>query len=131
MNRAARRRVERDKKYIPFGWVEHPSPKQLNYGTGWVRQLERTYRKGNDFVVMTRTVDTEWGEVTHATISTPNGRDITWAEKQSIKNEIFGNETQAIEIFPKESELVDEADMYHIWILPESMKLPLSLREEV
>lgn len=32
-----------------------------------------------------------------------------------------------IEVYPKESDLVDEANMYHLWILPKEMELPFTL----
>lgn len=41
-----------------------------------------------------------------------------WAEIQRIKNELFGNETMAIEYFPAESELVDNHNIYWIFIYP-------------
>lgn len=41
-----------------------------------------------------------------------------WYEIQEIKNDIIGREKQAIQIFPKESELVDVANMY--WLFTES-----------
>lgn len=43
-------------------------------------------------------------------------KNISWATKQRIKNEVFGNEVEAIEVFPKESLLVDQAEMYWLWI---------------
>lgn len=130
MNRAERRRLERNRKVIPKGWVEHPSPKQLGKGTGWVGELDQVYRQNNDYVVMTRNVETEWGTIIHACIRNQDNTDITWAEKQRIKNELFGTEGQAFEVFPKESELVDEANMYHIWVLPEDMKIPFTLKSK-
>lgn len=42
--------------------------------------------------------------------------NVSWATKQRIKNEIFGREIEAVEVFPKESLLVDQAEMYWIWI---------------
>lgn len=53
--------------------------------------------------------------------------DIPWAEKQRIKNEIFGEERTAIEVFPAESELTDVAMMYHLWLLPKTMKIPFGI----
>ena len=35
---------------------------------------------------------------------------------QRIKNEIFGEEIEAIQFFPKESELIDEANLYWLWV---------------
>ena len=48
--------------------------------------------------------------------------------KQKIKNEIFGDEYIALEVFPRESELVDEANMYHLWVF-KNTKLSFSLKE--
>lgn len=126
MNRAERRRLKRDNKII--GWIEHPSPKQLGRGNGWFGELDRVYRQGNEYVVMVRDVETEWGAIQHACLRNANNTDIPWSEKQRIKNEIFGQEATAIEVFPKESELVDEANMYHIWVLPDDFKLPFGLK---
>ena len=40
----------------------------------------------------------------------------SWQDMFRIKNEIFGEEVEAIQFFPKKSELVDEANMYWFWI---------------
>jgi hypothetical protein len=130
LNRAEKRQQLREKEN-PFrkGWINHPSPKQLQkFGTGWFAEMDRVYRsKDNQYVAMIRTVQTDWGEVEHAAIRNLNSTDISWAEKQKIKNELFGTERIAIEVFPKESELVDAANMYHIWLLPEGMDLPFGI----
>lgn len=42
-----------------------------------------------------------------------------WSEIQKIKNELFGKEVTAIEYYPKESELVDQHNIYWLWIFPE------------
>lgn len=47
-----------------------------------------------------------------------------WRHFQAIKNEIAGPERTAIEIFPPESLLVDAANEYHLWVLPEDYPLP-------
>ena len=47
---------------------------------------------------------------------------------RKIKNEIFGDEYIALEVFPRESELVDEANMYHLWVF-KNTKLSFSLKE--
>lgn len=43
--------------------------------------------------------------------------DITWSHKQRIKNEVLGESFQAIEFFPKQGELVDDANMYWLWVV--------------
>ena len=114
MNRAERRRQQKGHQIT--GWTRHSSPKDLKIGSGWFRELDRVYKRDDGrFVCMFRDVKTEWGEVTHVTITAHHKP--SWADKQQIKNELFGKESVAIEVFPKESELVDHADMYHLWIL--------------
>lgn len=51
-----------------------------------------------------------------------------WRHFQAIKNEVAGPEREAIEIFPPESNLVDGANQYHLWVLPEGAQSPLGLR---
>ena len=113
-----------------LGWIEKPSPKQLynNANHGWFTELDRVYvDQNNTYCVMTREIETEeMGKITHAAIKSTHEGDIPWAEKQRIKNEIFGKDTCAIEVFPKEEDLVDQAYMYHIWVLHE-FKLPFSI----
>jgi hypothetical protein len=49
-----------------------------------------------------------------------------WSEMQKIKNEIFGEETTAVEYYPAKSKLVDEHNIYWFWIFPENI-LPLPI----
>lgn len=105
-----------------LGWIEKPSPKHLKLDTndnGWFGQLDRVYVDNSQkYSVMCREIETpEMGKVTHAVIKCVSDDDIPWREKQRIKNEIFGKDACAIEVFPKEEELVDEANLYHIWVL--------------
>lgn len=109
-------------------WIGKPSPKSLRRGTGWFGELDKVWVDG-EYAVMSRPLQTEWGEVTHACIRNVDNTDIPWAEKQRIKNELFGVDRIAVEVFPAETQLVDEANMYHIWILPEGFKMPFTLKE--
>lgn len=49
-----------------------------------------------------------------------------WAEIQRIKNEIFGKETTAIEFYPSEETLIDDFNIYWIWIFPNN-DLPIPI----
>lgn len=123
MNRAERKRAEKGHEIT--GWTKHPSPKELKKGDGWFGEMDRVYRKDDGRAVcMMRDLQTEWGKVTHLTIT--SFKQPNWSEKQRIKNDLFGEESLAIEVFPKESELVDEADMYHLWILHDK-QLPFGI----
>lgn len=109
-------------------WIGKPSPKSMHIGSGWFRELNQVkVSEDEQYAVMSRPVQTEWGEVIHVCIRNATSTDIPWAEKQRIKNELFGVERIAIEVFPKESQLIDEAPMYHLWVLPEKMELPFGI----
>lgn len=47
---------------------------------------------------------------------------ISWDELQSIKNNVGYADLQAIEIFPKERDLVNVANMRHLWVLPYTLE---------
>lgn len=108
-------------------WQLKQSPKEKNRGSGWANELTNAFVDRNkNYAVMSREINCEWGRVEHVCIRNKDSTDIPWSEKQRIKNELFGKDVVAIEIFPKESELVDEANMYHLWILHE-VKIPFGL----
>lgn len=52
-----------------------------------------------------------------------------WRHFQRIKNELAGKEREAIEIFPPESQLVDTANQYHLFVLPEGVTTPFTWKE--
>lgn len=47
-----------------------------------------------------------------------------WRHLQAIKNEVRGAEIEAVELFPAESRLVDEANQFHLWALPPGESWP-------
>lgn len=52
-----------------------------------------------------------------------------WRHFQRIKNELAGEEREGLEIFPPESQLVDTANQYHLWVLPEGQRTPFTWRQ--
>lgn len=54
-----------------------------------------------------------------------------WHDFQRIKNELFGEEFEAIELYPKQSQLVDDANIYHLWILPQGYQSPFNFNNKV
>ena len=95
-------------------------------GDGWMREVHTVYRNGW-CVVMVRTTHTLWGADEHAILRTARNAELGWAEKQRIKNEIFGPARLAIEVMPAADRVVDAADVYHLWVLPTGMTLPFGL----
>jgi hypothetical protein len=56
-----------------------------------------------------RTMVNSWGEWAD---------NITWEQLQSLKQQAGYGDSDAVEVFPAESEIVNVANMRHLWILP-------------
>ncbi len=83
----------------------------------------------NDLYIVTATpFECVWGACIHlVTRSKDPDAPLGWAEKQRIKNMLAGAQRVAIEVFPPATELVDQADAYHLWVLPVGFKLPFGV----
>lgn len=47
---------------------------------------------------------------------------VVWAEMQRIKNELFGEDRIAIEVLPRQSDVVDSANMYWFFLVPKGQE---------
>lgn len=47
-----------------------------------------------------------------------------WRDFQRIKNELCGEEREAIEIYPAESRLHDTVNQFHLYVLPDGASVP-------
>ncbi len=90
-------------------------------GGGWNQEVRAAHRNAV-FAVLDRPLP---GGVRHLAISSLSGNRPTWWEAQRIKNEIAGDAATAVEVYPPQGEVVDEADMYHLWVLPEGLSFSL------
>jgi len=52
-----------------------------------------------------------------------------WRMFQRIKNELAGEDREAIELYPSEARMVDEANSYHLWVAPVGYKFPIGFDE--
>lgn len=111
-------------------WIEKPSPKSMRRGSGWFGQMNRSYTYNGEYAAITREIDTEWGRVIHCAFRNKNGTEISWKEKQWLKDSLFGEDRVAIEIFPQKDRLVDAANMYHIWIFEKGFELPFGIHDK-
>lgn len=72
--------------------------------------------------------ETEWGTVLHLWVRrNDQGTGVTWADLQRVKDEIVGPERTGVQVFPAQADLVDAANIYHVWVLPEGFRLPFGL----
>lgn len=111
-------------------WIEKPSPKSMRKGSGWFGQMNRSYTYNGEYAAITREIDTEWGRVIHCAFRNKNGTEISWKEKQWLKDSLFGEDRVAIEVFPQKDRLVDTANMYHIWIFEKGFELPFGIHDK-
>ena len=105
-------------------WRRH-TPEFINR-PGWVSEVRQVVENGV-FSVLLRDVETALGVVVHAMITPADKVEPTWPEKQRIKDEVIGRGRTAVEVMPPHDEIVNAADSWHLWVLPEGMALPFSL----
>ena len=57
-----------------------------------------------------------------------NTDNISWSDLQKIKNEVFGEDSQALEGYPKEKDVINHANVRHLWIIDKNYELPFSTK---
>ena len=125
-DRRAAKAAERKGLSCNWGdWRETRLPTGIPGGNGWCREVRKVYANNLYAVLVRPFVDENGLDVIHCAIRTASQLEPPWRDLQRIKNELFGAEATAVQVMPPQSELVDEADMYHMWIL--STRLPFTL----
>lgn len=125
---AAERKERANGAWRAWEFIETPPELHQLWHKGWTRDIHTVARNGWCSVLI-RDVPTPWGIVKHAAIRTALQAELGWAEMQRLKNEVFGADAVAIEVYPPKASTIDEADMYHLWVLPQGMTLPFGLHE--
>jgi hypothetical protein len=54
--------------------------------------------------------------------------DHDWALFQRIKNDLFGTDRVALEVYPSEENKQDVANMYWLWVLPKDFNCPIEIK---
>ena len=67
------------------------------------------------YQVAVRNLDNGWIHLSIRNLDRSARHD--WREFQQIKNELVGPEHEAIELYPAESRLVDNANQFHLWCI--------------
>lgn len=80
--------------------------------------------------VQVSTEASEWGDIVHLWIRRHDGQAPTWRQLQRVKNSIVGSDRTAVEVYPATEDLVDVANMYHLWVLPAGFRLPFGLNDK-
>lgn len=85
----------------------------------------------NRYSVLRSDIATDIGLIIHLWIRRLDGEiPSSWADLQAIKDQLIGEERVAVQVYPKASELVDSANMAHLWVYPEGYAMPFGLRRK-
>lgn len=96
--------------------------------TGWSGEMDRCWIDNDVGICVTsRLIRTNFGNVEHVAISKRSGGNISWSTKMQIKNELFGENRFAIEVYPKQKNLVDVAAVYHLWVFDKKREMPFGI----
>jgi len=90
----------------------------------------RMYHNSRYVVLRTETDDVVNGEneIELAIEARDGSARIDWRDLQQIKNELLGEEAEAVQVFPAESRLVDTCNTFHLWTT-KSYKCPFGFRD--
>ena len=85
--------------------------------------MTRCFRSHKYIVMINDNVQTTHGIAIRAMVQKHDDTPILnhWSEMQRIKNEVFGKEVTAIEYYPAESNLLNDHNIYWMWIFAEGV----------
>jgi hypothetical protein len=77
--------------------------------------------------VVVQTLETfftpQWGEVTRLKVYTSDYRRLSWLQVWQAVSVIYPDQW-AVELYPPASELINEAHVYHLWLMAEAWQPP-------
>ena len=126
MNREMRRASEKEGRRLQkLGWdefqdvTEEAIKRHLTLNRDPLREKfpDKVYSNNKYIVQVFKYVERKGRKYTKFMIRRSDSEPIySWQDMYRIKNEIFGEGVEAIQFFPKKSELVDVANLYWFWI---------------
>lgn len=120
-------------------WEKIKIPEQFR-GDSWETQMDEIWRfKGKmNFVVQKREFSCKLGTMNHIIIKKISEENFEkekffdsvepdYEEKIWIRQVVREINRDMLEVFPRESSLVDNANLYHLWFLPKDYQFPFSI----
>ena len=93
---------------------------------------QRVFVNDRFFVQMTYLSDDGFDGTLHLSIHAHSRSPVRdWRLFQRLKNELCGPEREAVELYPAESRLVDEANEYHLWVSSTDNPFPFGFQERM
>lgn len=85
--------------------------------------MTRAYRNTRYMVMVYDNTLTTNGEAIQILVQKHDDTPIMnhWREMYNIKNEIFGHDVTAIEYYPAKENLIDDHNIYWMWIFPDGI----------
>ena len=136
--RAERRQLERAKeKYVAKlmkggydKWIDiTEQANEIAAKKGFSENPYQVWRNGM-FVVQAFKTPNEWGAIRLMIRWLDARPDHDWALFQRIKNDLFGPNRIALEVYPDEYHKQDVANMYWLWVLPEGFECPIQIKRK-
>ncbi len=118
----SKKRKQSSSRWTPFvGAIPHRE------GVAIELEEHETYWKNSFYTVVKKLIEGKEDGPIHLSIRHNERKAVRdWRHFQRIKNELAGPEREGIEVFPPESQLVDTANQYHLFIYPEGMSNPFT-----
>lgn len=109
-------------------WEWTPLP--IDSATGLLSKILWATR--NDFYIVQAYPSVHaLGDGLHLAISTlDRSGEPPWRDMQRIKDELVGEDCEAVQVYPRQEDVVDQAFMYHLFVMPRSWRLPFGLHRE-
>lgn len=65
----------------------------------------------------------QWGMVTYLKVYTPDYKRLSWLQVWQAFADVYPGRW-ALELYPPADDLVNDAHVYHLWLLPEGWRPP-------
>lgn len=94
------------------------------------RRPEKVYVNGM-FIVQVYDHPTTWGAIKKVMVRWNDARPVhDWNMLQRIKNDLFGPDRVALEVYPAEENKIDKANLYWLWVLPDDFTCPIEIKKD-
>jgi len=98
----------------------------------WTDERERVYLNSRLQVHVVPHQSEELGEFFHVSfrnVDKTAHRD--WRDTQRMKNELFGKDAEAVELYPKEGRLHDTCNQFHLWVIEANRTFPFGFGDRM